>query len=101
MIKVFIGSHAKFARCEPVIKYSIEKEVMVVNCAKKTSIKIIPPEWNIEDYSATPEDLKTAKIIHFTDLKTQPWFYEHPKPWLSKIWFDMEREAIEANKKSI
>lgn len=35
----------------------------------------IPPEWNIED-RVTPD----AKIVHFTDLKTQPWFHDHPDP---------------------
>lgn len=33
----------------------------------------IPLEWNCED-RLTPG----AKILHFTDLKTQPWFYDHP-----------------------
>lgn len=174
-IRIFIGSHKKFSRCEPVIKYSIEKyasqpvdikflrpeyygkqdtgctgfskmrweipricdykghaiyldvdmilmsdiaelwayksnktvllkdgstEVMVMNCSNTDSVKSIPLEWNVEDYSATPDDLITARLIHFTDLKCQPWFHEHPKPWLSKIWFDMEKE-YEASKESV
>lgn len=175
MIRVFIGSHKRFERCEPVIEYSIRKyasepvdikflrpeyygcedsgctgfskmrweipricnykghaiyldvdmilqadiaglwgyrsphrnivlvdgstEAMVLNCEKPANLVLpaIPKEWNVEDWKAEPEDLETAKLIHFTDLKNQPWFYDHPKPWLSKIWFDMEREALEAN----
>lgn len=174
MIRVFIGSHKRFERCEPVIEYSIRKyasepveinimrpeyygcedagctgfskmrwevpricnyqghaiyldvdmilqadiaglwsyrhlndcvmvdgstEVMVMNCGNRVSALYpsIHYVWNLEDYRAEPEGLETAKLIHFTDLKNQPWFYEHPKPWLSKIWFDMERESLEAN----
>lgn len=173
MIRVFIGSHKRFERCEPVIEHSIRKyasepvevhflrpeyygcgdsgctgfsnmrweipricnykghaiyldvdmvlqadiaglwgyrsssgtvilrdggtEVAVFNCAKVNLLTAIPRCWNIEDFNAVPEDLETAKLIHFTDLKNQPWFYDHPKPWLSKIWFDMEQEALEAN----
>ncbi|MFW0776215.1 MAG: hypothetical protein ACN2B6_00655 [Rickettsiales bacterium] len=177
MIRVFIGSHKKFERCEPVIEYSIRKyasepvdikflrpeyygcedagctgfslmrweipricnyeghaiyldvdmilladiadlwaykstnhvilkdsstEVMVLNCAKSREcpkLEILLEHWNVEDWKAEPKDLETAKLIHFTDLKNQPWFYDHPKPWLSQIWFDMEREALEANSK--
>lgn len=172
MIRVFIGSHRRFERVEPVIEYSIRKyatepveivilrpeyfgcedsgctgfskmrweipricnyeghaiyldvdmvlqadikelwayrayrtatmydgstEVMVINCSNPERVGIIPKEWNVEDYAATPEDLETAKLIHYTDLKTQPWFYDHPKPWLTKIWFDLEKE-IETNR---
>ena len=174
MTRVFIGSHKRFERCEPVIEWSIRKyasepveinflrpeyygcedsgctgfsrmryeipricnyeghaiyldvdmilqadiaelwdyrhsgftaimqdcssEVMVVDCEAEffNIIRAIPEEWNVEDYAATQEDLKTAKLIHYTDLKYQPWFFEHPKPWLSKIWFDMEKEAHES-----
>lgn len=172
-IKVFIGSHKRFARCEPVIEYSIRKyasepvdiqflrpdrygcpetgctgfsrmrweipricnhkgyaiyldvdmilmtdikelwdmrqegkcltmmdgstEVMVMDCNYASKLAYIPHEWNVEDYRATREDIAEAKIIHYTDLKTQPWFYEHPKPWLSGIWFDMEREIEKTN----
>lgn len=33
----------------------------------------IPPEWNVKD---TVQD--DMKLLHFTDLKCQPWFYKHP-----------------------
>lgn len=70
-------------------------EVMVIDCeARKTEIsRNIPGEWNVEDYSAEPRDLKMAKILHFTDLKSQPWFFDHPKGWLSKIWFKYEKDS--------
>lgn len=175
MIRVFIGSHKRFERCEPVIEYSIRKyasepvdikflrpeyygcedsgctgfskmrweipricnykghaiyldvdmillsdikelweqrhydrdvvlvdgstEVMVLNCKNKMHrpLNYIGLAWNAEDHRATEASIEYAKLIHFTDLKNQPWFYDHPKPWLSKIWFDMEREALEAN----
>ena len=34
---------------------------------------IIPRCWNVEDRIA-PD----MKLLHFTDLNTQPWFYDHP-----------------------
>lgn len=36
---------------------------------------IIPLEWNVED-RVTPD----MKLLHFTDLSTQPWFHDHPDP---------------------
>jgi len=33
----------------------------------------IPPEWNVED-RVTPD----AKLVHYTNLDTQPWFFNHP-----------------------
>lgn len=172
MIRVFVGSHKKFERCEPVIKRSILKhasepveinimrpeyygcedsgctgfskmrwevpricnyeghaiyldvdmilmadikelwsykayrsatiadgstEVMVLNCENLESVGIIPKQWNCEDYSYPVWKIEDAKLIHFTDLKCQPWIHEHPHPELAKVWFDMEREALEAN----
>ena len=44
----------------------------------------IPLSWNVED-RYTPE----AKLIHFTDLKRQPWFEEnqpHPCQQACEIW---------------
>jgi hypothetical protein len=35
----------------------------------------IPLEWNCED--CYPEG---AKLVHFTNLDTQPWWYDHPDP---------------------
>ena len=42
----------------------------------------IPKEWNVEDGYH-----ENAKLIHFTDLKRQPWFYDgHPCPEAVEIW---------------
>ena len=40
---------------------------------------IIPPEWNIYD-CYLPADWQpdgTEKLLHFTDLKNQPWFFDN------------------------
>ena len=43
----------------------------------------IPLEWNCED------ELKPgAKLLHFTDLKTQPWFYDHPNAEAVAVYED-------------
>jgi len=34
---------------------------------------LIPLEWNCED--CVPDG---AKLVHFTDLNTQPWWFDHP-----------------------
>ena len=42
----------------------------------------IPKLWNVEDGY-----YEGAKLIHFTDLKRQPWFYDnHPCPEACEIW---------------
>jgi hypothetical protein len=175
MIRVFIGSHKRFERVEPVIEYSIRKhasesvevnimrpeyygypdsgctgftemrykipeicgyegfaiyldvdmilmddiaklwaykkpchwvkmhdgssEVMVMDCNKESRYcsNSIPIEWNCEDCFPENWEMENAKLIHFTDLKCQPWFYDHPNKELAQIWFDMEKEALEAN----
>lgn len=33
----------------------------------------IPMSWNVED-----KIIVDMKLLHFTNLDTQPWFYEHP-----------------------
>lgn len=49
------------------------------NCANKhqeyllPKVKTIPQIWNAED-----KRVPGMKLLHFTNLKTQPWFYEHP-----------------------
>jgi hypothetical protein len=174
MIRVFIGSHKKFERVEPVIEYSIRKhasepveinimrpeyydctdsgctgfslirweipricnyegyaiyldvdmilmsdikelwdmrtpksnlrmidganEVMVTDCSYRSpSFNAIPKEWNCEDYDYPNWKLEEAKLIHFTDLKSQPWDGGTKYPELAYIWFDIEREYLEAN----
>lgn len=80
-------------------------EVSVIDCASTPVTQQIPPvselhryskwallekidplfiigmEWNSED-RITPG----AKLLHFTDLKTQPWFYHHPDPEAVQQW---------------
>lgn len=175
MIRVFIGSHKRFERCEPVIKYSILKhasepveinimrpeyygcedsgctgfskmryeipricnyegyaiyldvdmvlmtdiknlweqrhyekdvilcdgstEVMVFNCKNKrlNPLKWIGLSWNCEDYNYQNWKIEDAKLIHFTDLTSQPWFGGTKYPELAKLWFDLEIESLEAS----
>ncbi len=66
-------------------------EVAVIDCRHECRNKTeqhllpkactIPPQWNVEDHqlgvAPIPAD---TKLFHFTDLKTQPWFYHHPNP---------------------
>ena len=58
-------------------------EVAVIDCDHNCQNKhqqhllpkspIIPLDWNVED-----EVRPGMKLLHFTGLNTQPWFYEHP-----------------------
>ena len=55
------------------------------NCTNKTEQHLLPKdcsiplEWNVEDFkyhnTSLPENIKN---FHFTDMKTQPWFFSHP-----------------------
>ncbi len=72
-------------------------EVMVMDCAiqldnvmarHKSALMChaplsprIPAQWDVCD---TWRD--DAKIVHFTDLKAQPWFHEHPDEKLTQLW---------------
>ncbi|WNZ43986.1 glycosyltransferase [Leptolyngbya boryana CZ1] len=47
------------------------------------------PEWNIRDYWD-----EQTKLIHYTDLETQPWKY-HNHPY-GELWFEYLQEAIQA-----
>jgi len=74
-------------------------EVAVIDCVHKCRNKreqhllpkdcSIPDEWNVEDYKyhngSLPENIK---LLHFTDLKTQPWFYDHPNAEAVSIYED-------------
>lgn len=42
---------------------------------------IIPMEWNVED-----KVIPGMKLLHFTDLKMQPWFYGHTNPEAVEIY---------------
>lgn len=48
-------------------------------------VPVIPSVWNVED-SITDD----AKLLHFTDLKCQPWMakpeYRHPCPDAVAVW---------------
>lgn len=46
----------------------------------------IPLSWNCED--AVP---RGANILHFTDLKTQPWWHEHPNPAAVSVYESCHR----------
>lgn len=41
----------------------------------------IPLLWNVEDKVADG-----MKLLHFTDLKAQPWFFDHPNAEAVKIY---------------
>lgn len=42
---------------------------------------IIPPEWNTEDKVENG-----MKLLHFTNMHTQPWFFDHPNKEALKIY---------------
>lgn len=54
--------------CEHLCRNKREQHALPKTC-------IIPPEWNCEDHVPCG-----AKLVHYTDLSTQPWFHEHPDP---------------------
>lgn len=55
----------------------------------------IPLEWNAEDYKYFPDKPLTGseKLVHFTSLPTQPWFYEHPNEHFKKLYEDYRAVA--------
>lgn len=81
-------------------------EVMVMDCSAKLPeadirkgnkwalqraaplTPVIPDCWNVKD---TLRD--DAKLLHFTDLKAQPWFYEHPNKQAADLWFRYESDS--------
>lgn len=54
-------------------------EVLVID--GRQIVKGIPLCWNVED-KVEPG----MKLLHFTDLKTQPWFYDHPNSEAVELW---------------
>lgn len=66
-------------------------EVAVIDCEHNCTNKreqhllpkacAIPPEWNVED-----KVIPGMKLLHFTDLRTQPWFYRHPDDEVMRIY---------------
>lgn len=41
----------------------------------------IPNTWNVED-----DVIDGMKLLHFTNLNTQPWFTKHPNPLATAIY---------------
>lgn len=83
-------------------------EVMVIDCSVRNSIppirelmrlhksqvrpvltNRIPLEWNCED--SAPEG---AKLIHFTDLKRQPWFTPARSDSATELLWENERHYL-------
>ncbi len=66
-------------------------EVAVIDCNHNCTNKrehhllplepIIPIEWNTKD-----EVISGMKLLHFTNLATQPWFFDHPNKDALKIY---------------
>ena len=46
-----------------------------------SEVRKIPLEWNCEDSVN-----EGTKLLHFTDLKAQPWFYDHPNQEAVNVW---------------
>ncbi|MFV1983007.1 MAG: hypothetical protein ACC657_05640 [Thiohalomonadales bacterium] len=45
--------------------------------------KTIPLTWNVKD-----EVIPNMKLLHFTSLATQPWFFDHPNKKAVEIYND-------------
>jgi len=66
-------------------------EVAVIDCQHQCKNKYhhhllplscdIPLIWNVED-----KVIPGMKLLHFTSLKTQPWFYDHPNKEAVEIY---------------
>ncbi len=58
--------------------------------------KIIPLEWNVEDFRYFPDQPlpENTKLFHFTSLPHQPWFYEHPHKEATALWERSRREYL-------
>ena len=73
-------------------------EVGVVDCKicgrpNTPTYAAIPCEWNCEDYCATETEVANAKILHFTDLKNQPWDKVNPNKPMMDIWTQYEKDS--------
>ncbi len=51
----------------------------------------IPIQWNCEDPERLSADMK---LIHFTNLKTQPWFFESNRSDAARLWLQYEAECV-------
>lgn len=67
-------------------------EVMVIDGTQ--TVNKIPLCWNVEDTTQP-----NMKLLHFTDLKTQPWFYSHPDANAVAI-YEHYKQRINNNKTS-
>lgn len=73
-------------------------EVAVIDCEHDCKNKyeegklpkacIIPLEWNVEDCDYRPNQKipSNTKLLHFTTMKTQPWFFKHPHEQMLGIY---------------
>lgn len=76
-------------------------EVAVIDCVhlcrnkfeqhKLPKLSIIPRAWNVED-KIEPG----MKLLHFTDLKHQPWFYEHPNADAVRVYNEYREKMTNA-----
>lgn len=55
----------------------------------------IPPCWNVED-RVEPD----MRLLHFTNLDTQPWFHEHPCKEAVEIYRQYESDYLRDRAKS-
>ena len=66
--------------CEHLCRNKTEQHKLPKSCD-------IPLEWNVEDFKYHHTSLpKNIKNFHFTDMKTQPWFYNHPNQEAIKLY---------------
>ena len=93
--------------CEKASGWSLDSLVKLVNAGAFTleqmmylcapfrdyfgiTIKALPNEWNHLDV-VYPE----SKIVHFTDMSTQPWLFHHNM--ISDLWDRLFLEAVDQN----
>ena len=73
-------------------------EVAVIDCKhrcrnkreldKLPMARDIPLVWNVEDRVT-----RDAKLVHYTDLNTQPWFYTHPDKEATQLYENYKQRA--------
>ena len=73
-----IYSYSDFAQMHPNFLKSHHYKIGEMN-----------PQWNVFDFMD-----KNTKLLHYTNLQTQPWkYYDHP---FGKLWFKYFEEARQA-----
>lgn len=66
---------------------SLKKHQLQARVADRV-VKKIPLAWNVED-----RVVPGMKLLHFTDLKQQPWFHDHSNPEAVAIWEQLQSEV--------